>query len=159
MGAAVLADGRPSGAMLRRVQGALSLRNEFDKVFYVPSGGTKAKNARSEAEMMRLLLKQAGVSDDCIVTESLSKSTLESVMNCASIVGRLPKGTVIVSTDTYHVHRSRLLLRMMGITTAFRPMPSGRSANGVLRWGFYYFRECVATPVDVMLLLFTRCRR
>jgi len=41
---------------------------------------------------------------------------------------------------------------MLGISTEQRPMPSGREANGVFRWLYYYLREFCAILWDTFLL-------
>ena len=35
-------------------------------------------------------------------------------------------------------------------------MPSGREANGIVRWTYYYVRELFAIPWDTLLLLSRR---
>jgi len=35
-------------------------------------------------------------------------------------------------------------------------MPSGRKANGIIRWLYYYLREIAAFPTDTLILLVKR---
>ena len=158
MGAAVKPDGAPSGAMQRRVTSALILGQGSSTSYYLVTGG-KGKFGPPEAEVMRSLLKDAGVSEDRIISEANSHDTLSSVIECAALLGsRSYLHPIIVCTDEYHVARCRLLFLLLGIATENRPMQSGRQANGPLRWTFYYVREFFAIPWDSLLLAVWRFR-
>ena len=153
LGAAVLENGEPSGAMRRRVKGALDLRNNFARIRYILSGGVGEKKLYSEAEVMKNLLKEAGVKESDIILEEYSKNTFESIINCASIIRSLPQCEVIICSDSYHILRSRLLLKLLGIPTIYKSMPSGFKVNGLIRWSYYYVREFFAIPKDIFLLV------
>jgi uncharacterized SAM-binding protein YcdF (DUF218 family) len=154
MGSAVLPDGRPGPAMRRRVNTALKLRNEFEDLIFIPSGGIVQNRPCSEAEGMRDLLIEAGVDSERIFMESESKNTLQNVIHSARIIRQLPATrNVIVSSDNYHILRCRLLLHLMGISTLYRPMPGARDEVGWMRWMYFCGREAVAIPVQVFLLL------
>lgn len=153
MGAAVGADGTPSGAMKRRVDSALSIAKGPGFRFIV-SGGTGRNKTKSEAEAMKQLLVSQGVSETDIITEDRSSTTLSSVQNCAGLLGKsgTMSGNVIVSTDTYHLPRCRWLFYLYGIPTGRSELKSGRKANGSMKWAFYYLREFAAIPVDSLLV-------
>jgi vancomycin permeability regulator SanA len=152
MGAAVKPDGEPSGALRRRVEGALALGRNAIAPYYLVTGG-QGKFGPPEADVMQRMLLQAGVAEDHIIADRTSSDTLASVIECGALLKRRPfLHPVIVCTDIYHVPRCRWLFRMLGISTEQRPMPSGREANGVLRWFYYYFREFCAILWDTFLL-------
>ena len=154
MGSAVLPDGRPGPAMLRRVDAALKLRSEFEDLIFIPSGGIVQNRPCSEAEVMRALLIEAGVDSERIIMESESKNTLQNVIHSVRIIRRFPAfRNVIVCSDDYHILRCRLLLYLMGISTLPRPMPTARNEVGWMRWVYFWVREAVAIHVQVFLLL------
>jgi vancomycin permeability regulator SanA len=153
LGAAVLENGEPSGAMRRRVKAALDLRNNFKKIRYIPSGGVGKDELYSEAGVMKNLLQEAGVKENDIILDESSRNTFESIINCATIIHSLPRNEVTICSDTYHILRSRLLLRFLGIPTIYKSMPSGLKVNGITRWSYYYVREFLAIPKDLFLLI------
>ena len=57
------------------------------------------------------------------------------------------------------IPRSRILLHLMGISTTYRPMPSGRQTAGWIRWTYYWCREAVAIPTHVIMLLIFKALR
>jgi len=155
MGSAVSPDGRPSDAMRRRVKAALYLRHEFRNLIFLPTGGNIQRWGRSEASVMHKLLNGAGINDERIIQETDSKNTLQSITYCAQKIKKLPEVvTVIVSSDSFHLPRCRLLLFILGVHSDHRPMPGGRKSLGLARWAFYCVREAVAIPVDAALLLY-----
>jgi uncharacterized SAM-binding protein YcdF (DUF218 family) len=154
MGAAVLADGRASSAMRRRVEAALSLRDEFQDLIFIPSGGKVRNPLLSEAETMRKLLIEAGVNSEFILTETKAKHTIQNIINSAQIIKSYPAvGKAIVCSDSYHILRCRLLLYLLGISTIYRPMPGGRKTAGWMRWVRFCIREAAAIPMNVVMLL------
>ena len=160
MGAAVLPNGSPGAAMRRRVGAALQLRNEFNDLIFIPTGGIAAGRPRSEGDAMKNLLLQAGVKSECIIPETKSKNTLQNIINTSEIIRKSPSDcSVIVCSDNYHIPRSRVLLYLMGISTISRPMPSGRNTAGSVRWAYYYCREAVALPAHILLLLILKAFR
>jgi len=159
MGAAVMPDGSPSGAMRRRVEGALALGQRLSDPFYVTTGGV-GRWGPAEADVMKTELQARGVPVNRIATETASNDTLSSVVNCARLIRELGKADdVFVCSDRYHIPRCRWLFLLLGVPTRPANMPSGRNANGILRWFYYYGREIVATPVDTLILLVQRLTR
>ncbi len=109
---------------------------------------------------MNRLLQAAGVQEGHILTEAESKTTLQSLIKCTRIIQRERlSGPVVVCSDVYHIPRCRLILCLLGIRTVFRPMPSGREVNGVLRWASYYIRDAAAIPYNLLTLLFLKATR
>jgi len=159
MGAAVMPNGNPSGAMRRRVEGALVLGRSSPDPFYVVTGGI-GRWGPAEAEVMKAELQTDGVPEDHIATDAASRDTLSSIVNCTRIIREHGKADAVsVCSDRYHIPRCRWLFWLLGIPTRPANMPSGRSANGILRWCFYYVREAIATPADTVLLLVHRLTR
>lgn len=155
MGAAVWTGGKPSKAMHRRVQGAVEAARQSPTALFLASGGL-GKHPPTEAVAIHDLLLERGISEQRILMECCSRSTLASIINSARIIQSLETvGRVFTCTDTYHQPRCLLLFRLMGIEAEYSPIPSGRSSTGLLRWVYFYCREAVAIPVDsVYLFLF-----
>jgi len=159
MGAGVQESGSPSGAMQRRLEVALQLGRKSPHAVYLVTGGRKGRKP-AEAEVMKNRLRAAGVADERIWTDNESTDTLSSVIRSSQIIrGQRNVGSVIVCSDRYHVPRCRWLFRLVGVPTVFQPMPSGREANGNVRWIYYYLREVAALPVDTLALAIRRLSR
>ena len=160
MGSAVSADGTPGEAMRRRVDAALQLGDEFNNLFFIPTGGIFPNLPCSEAGAMKSLLIEAGVDTQKIFPEAESKNTLQNITNTAAIIKTLPvPDSIIVCSDNYHILRSRILLYLMGISTINRPMPSGRQSTGWIRWAYFWCREAIAIPIHVIILLTLKALR
>jgi vancomycin permeability regulator SanA len=159
MGARVNDDGTPSNALQRRLEGALASASRLgDDVVYLASGG-RSGNGPSEAEVMKTWLVAAGVGRERIVLDTASEDTLSSVLACGAVLTTLaPLGTIVVCSDVYHQARCRILFRLLGFTTVNADTKSGRRANGLLRWMWYYVREALAIPYDIALLLLQKKR-
>ena len=160
MGSSVSADGSPGEAMRRRVGAALRLCDEFQDLIFIPTGGIFPDRPCSEAEAMKGLLIEAGIDSRHIILEGESKNTLQnSIYTAAIIKNSAAADTVIVCSDNYHIPRSRILLHLMGISTTYRPMPSGRQTVGWIRWTYFWCREAIAIPIHVITLLILKASR
>lgn len=156
MGAGVGEDGSPSGALRRRLEAALAFGRNSSNPIYLVTGGRRGRRP-AESEVMEAYLRAAGVPDERIWTDDESTDTLSSITRCAQIIkARNGGASVMVCSDRYHVPRCRWLFRLLGVPTRFALMPSGREANGTVRWTYYYLRETVAFPVDTLILLLRR---
>ncbi len=152
-GAAVLADGTPSGSLARRVEGALAAAQLHADAIFMPTGGRGA-SGYVEAEVMRDMLIAAGVAPERIVVEDKGRDTLESVRLCDALLRRRGDvGHVEPCTSRYHILRCALLLRLTGWRVRKPHMPAeyGRLPIGMLIR--FTLKELVATPYDAMLLI------
>ena len=154
-GAAVRADGTASGALKRRIDAAIEYARGRAVIFLV-SGGV-GRYAPAEAAVMTKLLRACGVPDDAIIQEDQSKTTLESVVNCAAIVRRLTGITrVMACSDAYHLARCRWLFRLSGVEAGGIAAADGRNANSWQKWLWFRFREYPAFVKDTILMLVRR---
>jgi vancomycin permeability regulator SanA len=152
MGAGVGEDGSPSGAMRRRLEAALLASRKSPDAVYVVTGGTRGRKP-AEAEVMKTYLREVGVPDARIWPDDESTDTLSSVTRSVRLIkGRPNVGSVTVCSDRYHIPRCRWLFYLLGVRTQFALMPSGREANGTLRWYYYYLREAVSIVVDTLIV-------
>lgn len=159
MGAAVKPDGKPSGAMTRRVNAAVaSSHNDFSNWFLVTGGF--GKNLFSEAETMKRMLLAEGIREDQIIPERQATDTLSSVINCSMLIREYkPFDLIYVCSDRYHIPRCRWLFFLSGIRTLNVKVNSGMRANGRLKWFYFYFREVIALPFDTIVILIKKILR
>lgn len=160
MGASVTKGGNPSGAMRRRVHGAIQAQHSLEgRVYFMPTGGV-GRYGPSEAQVMSTLLEEANIPPDRIILEDQAHDTLSSVENCAAIINKInPSSSVWIASDRYHVTRCTILFRLYGVDAHSLQIDSGRTANGMLRWSYYYLRETIAIPYDIGIVLFRKMRR
>jgi uncharacterized SAM-binding protein YcdF (DUF218 family) len=152
LGAAVWTEGQASGAMIRRVDRALELREVVPDVVFLPTGGV-GMHPPSEARVMAALLLEAGVPAARILLEETAANTLASAVACAALLSASDaRAPVWVCSDDYHMLRTRTLFWMLGVPTRGWParMPSG--AGGTSARLRCWVRDLVALTVDVPLL-------
>src|SRR5215831_3576797 len=113
-GAAVRADGSPSGSLARRIEGALSFAQAIQSPKFIPTGGV-GDNGPAEAEVMQRLLITSGVKQEDIILENRARNTIESVEYCHAIMSaRSDVEAVVPCTSRYHIPRCALLFRLLG---------------------------------------------
>ena len=157
-GAAVRADGAPSGTLVRRVEGAVAAGKGQTEARYMPTGG-RGSTGYVEAEIMRDMLIAAGIGSDRIVVEDQARDTLESVRLCDALLRRAGDAAHIVTcTSPYHLPRCALLFRLLGWSVQIPRMPSDFGKLPVRKLVFFALKEVLALPYDVFLLLAIRRR-
>lgn len=157
-GAAVMPDGRPSGSLRRRVEGALEIAEALGGALFIATGG-QGRFGPPEARVIRDLLLAAGVSSDQILVEDRARDTLESVVFCDAILrARGDAGLIVPCTSGYHLLRCGLLFRLLGYAVRTWSMPADRPHIGWLKWARYVAKEALAIPYDAVLLGFRRTR-
>lgn len=155
-GAAVRPDGRPSGALRRRVEAAARLGAALDAPLFMPTGGV-GRHGPSEAGVMAGLLQDLGVEAGRIVLEETGVNTLSSVRACARLLrARGHRGRVYAASSAYHLPRCLVLLRIAGLDAAICPPPPGPAAAGLRTRWCWRMREAAALPVDMALMLWLR---
>jgi uncharacterized SAM-binding protein YcdF (DUF218 family) len=155
-GAAVQADGQPSPALRRRIEGALSAAIGQRSARFMPTGGA-GKSGFVEAEVMRRILLKSGVPAEHIVVEPRGRNTLESARLCTALLSTAANVECVVPcTSPYHLARCAVLLRLEGWRVRRVRMPSDLRMVPWWKLSFYYLKECAALPCDVVLLLLQR---
>ena len=85
-------------------------------LIFVPSGGQGSDEVISEAESMKNYLLSKGIPEDRILPENKSTSTQENMtFSLEKINASCPDPKLIFSTSGYHVLRSGMLTRSLGI--------------------------------------------
>ena len=150
-GAAVRADGSPSGTLARRVGAAYLFGRQRTDVQYLVSGAIGA-SSYPEWQVMRHLLLEAGVPAERIMVERDGTDTLRQVRNCAAILRRLSvTDGVWISTSRYHQARCWLLFRLMGFKTGIVPALPDRPELPIGKLLYFWAREIAALPYDALL--------
>jgi uncharacterized SAM-binding protein YcdF (DUF218 family) len=159
-GAAVRPDGRPSGTLLRRVQGAWQLAARTNPSRFIVTGG-QGRHGPAEGRVMKGLLLELGADEQQILVEDQARDTLQSVLYCSEMLKQQPAAAseVIVCTSPYHSYRCQMLFRLWGVPCRRGVMPSDRPTLGTLKWLYYYFREAVAIPWDFLHMCWLRILR
>jgi vancomycin permeability regulator SanA len=154
-GAAVLRDGRPSRALMRRIGYGHAAAMEHPDAPVLCSGAV-GKYAPSEASLMVQVLTARGVSADRLIPDEASLDTLQSVIAVLRLVRSAGHPRVIVCSDRYHLPRIQLMLQTLGVATVAGPSPAGAHDGS---WGHRFsmaLREAVAIPYDLAIVLWLR---
>ncbi len=161
--------GRPSPVLKSRLDHALGLYKAQRAPRVVLTGGRRPGDLISEAAAGRRYLVRRGIPNDAMMLEPAGRTSLASIYGAAqllrtrrdSLAGRgadpatLPKPSVLLVSDPFHMLRLEILARLQGLT----PLPSPTrtspiSANrAVLE---YMLRESVALPTDLALMMWLR---
>jgi len=154
-GAAVLADGRASPSLRRRIGYGARAAAAWPDAPILCSGGV-GRSGPSEASIMREVLAEAGVAPDRLVLDEDSLDTLESVVAAARFVRRRGLDGCVVCSDRYHLPRIRLLLAVLGVRAT--PGPTARGPAGTRRryWLRMHLREALAIPYDLAIVVARR---
>ncbi|WP_338331395.1 YdcF family protein [Acetobacter sp. LMG 32666] len=157
-GAALHPNGKPTPALLARVQTALAY-GATRPVIYIVTGGV-ARNGFTEAAVMANLLAQAGVPAQQIMMEHNATDTFDSVVLCSRILTQLGVGRdvpVAMVTSPLHTLRCFLLLRMAGWRA--HTLPLAPQVRPAVPLGVKLRRighESLAIPWDALLVLVWR---
>lgn len=156
-GAALQPDGQPTPLLRRRVAAAVTFGRGLAEAFFLPTGGVP-QAGRTEAEVMRSLLCDAGIPPASILPEGGSSDTYESVIACSAMLrARGHVGPVAVVTSDFHLMRCVAMMQCMGWTVV--PVPAVPGAQGSLpKRMWWWLREIPATVWDVFLVLLWRLR-
>jgi vancomycin permeability regulator SanA len=154
-GAAVLADGRPSPSLLRRIGYGLSASRAHLDAPILCSGGV-GRVGPSEASIMAQVLAERGVAAGRLVLDEASLDTLQSVIAAARCARQQGADGVIVCSDRYHQLRIRLMLAVLGVAARSWPTAPGRAGTRRTYWMRMHLREALAIPYDLGIVLARR---
>jgi len=145
LGTRVLAGGRPSPALARRIDHAIRLYHQGFAEHLLLSGGLGAEPP-AEAEVMRALAVDAGVPAARIVLETGSTSTFENALMSAALLHERRWSRVLVVSDGYHLPRALLVFRRLGLDARGDPVPEGRGDKAARLRTAMRLREAGAWP-------------
>jgi uncharacterized SAM-binding protein YcdF (DUF218 family) len=153
-GAAVRADGTPSGSLSRRVEGAYALAGNVRPRVFLATGGV-GRYGPAEARVIHDLLVAAGALEQEILVEDKATDTLQSVLFCHALLrSRNDVDLLVPCSSGYHNFRCAVLFRMPGYRVRTGRMPPELPHLGPWKWGRYVLKEMLALPYDAALLLF-----
>lgn len=135
----------PSLALQYRIESAYAYLSENPDTICVASGGQGSDEVISEAECIRDILVNMGISPDRILTEDRSTSTAENLVYSKELIGDESASVVIVSNN-FHVFRAKALARKCGFEKVYgigARMPIGLLPH-------YLLREFVSVVVDTL---------
>jgi uncharacterized SAM-binding protein YcdF (DUF218 family) len=108
-------NGWPGPVFRARLDKAISLWHEGYAPVLVVTGGKMPGDGYTEAEAALAYLTEAGVPPEAIVTENAASDTWESMVGIKSLLEPLGIDEVIVVSDGFHLFRSRLMARDVGL--------------------------------------------
>lgn len=115
LGAAVWAGGQASPSLRRRAEKGAELWLDGHVRAIVACGG-EGRHPPSEAEMIRRICIGRGVPDAAILCEDRSTTTEENLRFALPFLRRLGTDRVVVVTDRFHLPRSGLVARRLGLS-------------------------------------------
>jgi uncharacterized SAM-binding protein YcdF (DUF218 family) len=140
----------------RRVAGALAAAQGQSEAHFLITGA-QPRGGRTEAAVMRDLLRKAGIPESRLVVEDAAHNTRSSAIYCAAILRARPDlSPVLVCSDRFHQARCVLLLRACGVMARAAAMPDERTAMRRQVWLFYRLREMAAIPYDALMITLRR---
>lgn len=154
-GAAVLADGRPSPSLRRRIGYGAKAAAAWRDAPILCSGGA-GRAGPSEASIIAQGLAGFGVPPQRLTLDEASLDTLESVVAAARFVRRGGLDGCVVCSDRYHIPRIRLLLAVLGVRTEAGPTAPGLGGTRIAYALKMHLREALAIPYDLAIVLVRR---
>jgi uncharacterized SAM-binding protein YcdF (DUF218 family) len=133
LGCRLLAGGRPSERLRRRVALGVGLYRDGAAPLLVMSGG--GAGTVSEAAVMRDLACEAGAPETALLLEAESRNTFENAANTARLLREIDKTRIVLVSDRAHLPRAARMFRragleVVGVTGV--PASSMRRATGAV---------------------------
>jgi uncharacterized SAM-binding protein YcdF (DUF218 family) len=140
-------DGRPSPVLRARLDHGIDLFNRHMGQVLVLTGGRGYGDTTSEAAVGRSYARKHGVPDTAILLENKGRTTRESMLGVAEILGSRGIKSAILVSDPFHMLRLSIIGRRFGIETYTSPTrTSPISPNREKRWR-YMLGESVKAPL------------
>src|ERR671910_303746 len=137
-------NGWPGPVFQARLDRAIELWRAGYAPVLVVTGGKMPGDGFTEAEAAWAYLTDAGVPAEAIVTENAASDTWESMQGIAALLRPLGIDQVIVVSDGFHLFRTRMMARDVGLRTWGSPAemsPIRTGGGGELT---YVIREAAA---------------
>lgn len=114
-------NGWPGPVFQSRLDHALELWQQGYAPLIVVTGGKQPGDDYTEAEAAIAYLTAAGVPPEAIVSENEASDTWESMQGVAEVLAPLGVHDVILVSDGFHLFRSRLMARDVGLNATGSP--------------------------------------
>lgn len=120
LGCAIRKDGTLYPLVRGRVDRALNYARSQQETtgklpVFVPSGGQGRNEVCAEAEAMARYLQEQGIPEEQILREDQSVNTAENMRFSKALIESRGMGRVLFSTTNYHVFRSGIISRQVGL--------------------------------------------
>lgn len=140
-------DGRPSPVLRARLDHGIDLWNHGMGKVLVFTGGRGYGDTTSEAAVGRSYARKRGVPDTVILMENKGRTTRESMLGVAEILGERGIKTAILVSDPFHMLRLSITGRRFGLKTYTSPTrTSPISPNREKAWR-YMLGESIKAPL------------
>ena len=145
-------DTRPSPVFTERIRHGIDLYERGYAGTLVFTGGYGDGARFSESQVARTFALRAGVPEDAILIETLSRTTHQNLARTRDLLSDHGLRRVIVVSDPLHMARALRLSRQLGIDAVGSPTPSTRFRSFRTQWRFlarevYFFhRDLVVRP-------------
>ena len=137
-------NGWPAPVYRARLDRALTLWREGYAPLIVVTGGKMPGDGYTEAEAARNYLVEAGVPPEAIIPENAATDTWESMQGVAALLRPLGLDEVIVVSDGFHLFRSRMMARDVGLQAWGSPADDSPIRTGGGGELAYVIREAAA---------------
>ncbi len=118
---------KPSLALMRRIETAADYLLDHPSIRVIVAGGQGPDEWITEAEAMKRVLIQKGVSEDRILLEDRSTSTLENLTFAKEILDDNGLGTsVVIISEGYHMYRALSIAKRVGLDAEGLAAPTVR---------------------------------
>lgn len=131
----------PSPFLIGRIDRALELYNEGFGRYIIVTGGMGPGEAITESEASKRYLISKGISEDKIIMEDKSTSTMENLIYSKEKIKENNIGSVVIVSNKYHLKRASLMAKKVGINASFSGVFLSRHKSYEIS-GF--FREILA---------------
>ena len=131
----------PSPFLQHRIEEGYRLYKEGMVGHILASGGQGPGENISEAEAMKRYLMNKGVSDEIIIKEDLSTSTMENLEQCKKIMEERGFDKAIIVSNKFHLKRASLMAKKVGINASFSAVFVESYKDKEI---YYFFREILA---------------
>lgn len=143
MGAAQY-NGRPSPVFAARLDHAAALYRDGDAPHIVTLGGRQIGDAETEGQAGKKYLAQSGVPESALLAVGVGNDTLISLRAAAAELATRGWQSVIIVSDPWHVARSRMIARDLGLFVQVSPVTSGPATGDSVELR-YVERELLGT--------------
>lgn len=139
-------DARPSPVFTERIRHGIDLYEQGYAPKLVFTGGYGDGARFSESQVARTFALRAGVPDEAILIETLSRTTRQNLSRSRDLLSERGLQRVIVVSDPLHMARALRLCRELGIDALGSPTPSSRFRSFRTQWRFlarevYFFHR------------------
>ena len=118
-----LENGKPVDDLLSRLDTAEAYHRKQPDATLILTGGNPDASGRTEADVMRGILAERGVSEDRMLLEDQAETTKDNFRNIARLID--PEEPVLLISSNYHMDRAVQTARNAGFTGILRlPAPS-----------------------------------